>query len=189
VLCSKWLEEMRSFDSILKSKRLILHENLNSHLRRRVFIISSGLSKKADYLVTFISEIVQKFYSSYLDRFEPIFCLDLSDEQFKKTQLMLYHSGLIAWDGHFAGEFIPARFVQSPPKTMIGKKIIKKEFHLKLLQRKNISAIPPCDDYFILGNDVIEIEINDARKEVINLSNYGYLNYIFHLRKGYEYVG
>ncbi|MEK5251950.1 hypothetical protein NST74_00510 [Paenibacillus sp. FSL F4-0125] len=190
LLVSKWVKEYASFNTLLKTKKELLHGPLNSRIRRRVFIFNRFLSEKTEHIVTFIKEILQKYYSSDLARYEPIVCLNLSDADFNEVRRLLYHQGIISWDGYVADQFIPARFINSPPVITIGKKTIKPEHHLKIINRNNINVLRTfnnIDDYYVLDNDVTEIVIPEAQKEVLNFTSFNYLNYIFQLRRGYEH--
>ncbi|MCM3202904.1 hypothetical protein [Paenibacillus illinoisensis] len=190
LLVSKWVEEYSGFNKLIKNKKELLHEPLNSRLRRRAFIFNKFLSEKTEHIVTFIKEILQKYYASDLSRYEPIVCLNLSDDDFNRIRKLLYHQGIIAWDGYVADEFIPARFINSPPVVTIGKKIIKPDYHLKIINRNNIGvlqALNNIDDYYVLDSDITEVVIPEARKEVLNFTSFNYLNYIFQLRRGYEH--
>ncbi|MGO4350105.1 hypothetical protein AB4Z45_32035 [Paenibacillus sp. MCAF9] len=190
LLVSKWVKEYASFDTLIKSKRGLLHEPLNNRLRRRAFIFNKFLSEKTDHIVTFIKEILQKYYTSDLSRYEPIVCLHLSEEGFNNIRKILYHQEILAWDGYVADEFIPTRFINSPPVVTLGKKIVRRDCHIKIINRNNmnvLSALHNIDDYYVLDNDVAEVAIPEPRKEVLNFTSFNYLNYIFQLRRSYEH--
>ncbi|MET1173928.1 hypothetical protein [Paenibacillus amylolyticus] len=189
LLVNSWMTELKEFDKVIKNKRTLLSEGLNSRSRRRAFIFSRGLSEESDYIVNFIKELINKYYSHELCKYEPLFCFDLDDDDYNKIRINLYENELVGWDGFVANKFIMSKFLLPPPITTMNNRIIKRDFHFKIINRINLDVLRSLmyDDYFIFMSDFNEIEINDSKKEIINLSNINYLNYIFQLRKGYEY--
>lgn len=145
-----WTMSLKTGKALLLARRKQLKPNLATNTRLRYFLLHAQSLKDFDsQIVLFIKAYLDKYHSKPAHISTPIFCLNVSEENFKTIELRLVQKDIALNDGVVAGVFNEALFFRDP---IVSKE--KREFVLRILRWEPSGSLldkRKADDLFILG--------------------------------------
>jgi hypothetical protein len=187
---SKWTLSLRSFRSIIQTRKKQLNVNLQQNSRLRYFIIKEEFIEDFDQnIVTFIKEYLDKYHFKIVHDRTPLFCLDCSDHKFNEILVRLHQKNIKANHGLVASDcFDEAYFFGNPITNYKKSQIISREFEIRMLhiKRHEILNRYKADDLFILSDNDYFLNSTDVNYEKIELRDFNAIKFVLGMRDSYE---
>lgn len=188
---SRWTLSLKTRKQILDSRRKQLKVNLDKNARVRYFVVSkSSLEDFDSNIVTFISDYLDKYHFKVAHIHPPVFCLDVTEEEFQDIQVRLHKRGIVAETGYVASYFDDEWFFRVPMTQMDKQRKVVMEFSLRLLRWEPNGLVlnrRKCQDLFLLGSDAyVGLDTEDVNVESLAASSLKEIKYMMGVNDVYE---
>jgi len=183
---TQWTLALSTKKKLLLARRSQLKANLAKNARLRYFVLRAEFMKDFDsQIVIFIKDYLEKYHAKTAHISTPIFCLDVTKENFDSIAIRLVEKEVSLNDGRIAGSFKDALFLREP---IITKE--KREFQLRLLRwdgRQKLLETPKADDLYFLGSQTYgDINIKDVNVEELASESFNEIKYMIGMADVYE---
>jgi hypothetical protein len=181
-----WTLSLKTRKVLLLARRKQLKPNLATNTRLRYFLLHAQSLKDFDsQIVLFIKAYLDKYHCKPAHINTPIFCLNVSEEDFKAIELRLVQKDIALNDGVVAGVFNEVLFFRDP---IVSKE--KREFVLRILRWGSNGSLldrRKADDLFVLGDGGYSgLSTTDVSVEELATNSFNEINYMIGLSDASE---
>jgi len=188
---SRWTRELKSYENLLKNRRLQLKPNLQKNHRLRYLLFNEkSIINFENEIVKFISDYIGKYhYKLKLHNKTPIFCIKTENNSLLSNIENRLHTKRVSFENGIKGnEFFQEEFLKEP-KTIQNPSW--KQFDIRICDytdgtTKAINSKKSDDLFFIGKRDFKEIDKQDINIENIEIENLNELQYLLLLSDNYK---